>query len=259
MLSLLDFVSPYQVLCVSWPLDYCILRVSYDCHCFPSSLNCPWPWFSLPYLHFLGYLGNCHGYQCPGLAYGRSHIHCSTISSLMNSTFLCPQGSSTWPYSLKSSLGVSEAPPPHFPIVPSQIHLSLHFLLSSQPASLSSTALATESSRVSSVCDVIDVAPRIESFSNGTVAVFPPQAHCVVSEAQDGALPLRWFTVSQHPTAFTVSSDTQEPRTFSKARNDPRWQFSKFVSLYKADYCTLDYSEAHLMISEWYHHSYSPY
>ncbi|PKI78139.1 hypothetical protein CRG98_001467 [Punica granatum] len=50
------------------------------------------------------------------------------------------------------------------------------------------------------------------------------RTHSMVTRSCDGTLPAPRFVISRHPTAFSVSADLQEPRTFSKAQQDPRWR-----------------------------------
>ncbi|PKI60394.1 hypothetical protein CRG98_019219, partial [Punica granatum] len=56
--------------------------------------------------------------------------------------------------------------------------------------------------------------------------VLPPtqNTHRMVTRAKDGSLPPPRFVISRHPTAFSVSTALQEPRSFAQARKHSQWR-----------------------------------
>lgn len=55
-------------------------------------------------------------------------------------------------------------------------------------------------------------------------APVPQRTHHMVTRSRDGSLPPQCFTVYRYPVTFHVSTDLQEPSTFSKARKSPQWR-----------------------------------
>ncbi len=191
------------------PPNYHFLQV-FGCCCYPYL--CPYIAHKLDFRSrpcvFLGYPSNCHGYRCLDPTSGRIFIAHSVVFDELSFPFFSPA----------SSLPPSMGPLQVSPIVPTSLPIPPHSNDLALPPSPSWPSTPPEaptrgSSRVSHVFDMPDIAPRVASLSNRTVTT-SSRTHRMVTRTQDGTLPPKRFSISRHPSTFTISSDSQEPRTF---------------------------------------------